>query len=213
MPRRPDGRFEGCSGETRLPFEGATFGVMVCSHSGIRLCQKGGAAGVQLPACRHSKCSGRKVTIEALAPARFCRIAILVVRIGRARCNSKDGAVHFRVFLNIMYLSHSLRHGPGRPMVRALAVVRTARARGITTEADIESARKYCVNQLRSATHENSTLAQGNLLTCLAPVGKATTIPTSSANSSLDPPKMPTMRYGLSTSSSHDSPRQSRTRR
>lgn len=33
MPRRPDGRFEGCSGETRLLFEGATFGVMGCSHS------------------------------------------------------------------------------------------------------------------------------------------------------------------------------------
>lgn len=53
-----------------------------------------------------------------------------------------------------MYLSHSLRHGPGRPLVRALGSVRTAKVRGIATEADIESARKYCVNQLRQGDYD-----------------------------------------------------------
>lgn len=49
-----------------------------------------------------------------------------------------------------MYLSRGLRHGPRRPVARLVASVSAAPKRGIVTDADVDKARKYCVEQLRS---------------------------------------------------------------
>lgn len=112
-----------------------------------------------------------------------------------ATTQQQDGGSSLDIY-HLMYLSRGLRHGPRRPIARAIGNIRSAR--GIVTDADVESARKYCVNQLRSAV---SILFQFVQYSNLLLVGRVTTTHTSSANSYPAPPKMPTMLCEPSTSS------------
>ena len=94
------------------------------------------------------------------------------------------------------------------------------------TNADIEKARQYCVNQLRSAQlraffpllipsfpicHAQGENVYDTELT--GSTGRATTTPISFVNLSPGPPEMPTMPCARSISSSPASPRPFRTPR
>lgn len=109
-----------------------------------------------------------------------------------------------------MNTSRCLRHAAGRPTLQVAGRLRLSR--GIVTDADVESARKYCVNQLRcvvsSAILSQLTVIDSHL-TCHF-TDRETTMHTSSANSCRDPPKMPTMPCEPSTSSSRAFPKQYR---
>lgn len=107
-----------------------------------------------------------------------------------------------------MRLSHSLRHRPGRPTAQLGGNIKTpvngsfTARRGIVTDADVESARKYCVSQLRSETtpshHIQCCPAISHSVSDLLSIGKVTTTPISSANSFLGLPTMPMMLCVLS---------------
>ncbi|TPX13053.1 uncharacterized protein E0L32_006479 [Thyridium curvatum] len=64
-----------------------------------------------------------------------------------------------------MHRVQRLFHGVGRPLVSSKVATAAGRQhhqrrRGIVTEADVESARKYCVNQLRHGDYDSYLLRQ-----------------------------------------------------